>query len=105
MIAALAAYYGDDIEVPVFEDVVYADNELNAFVGSYESNDIPLPIKVMLEGDQLMAQAQGQASFPLSVVRRNVFSFDTAGIVMEFEPSNGTFVLKQGGQTFLFKKK
>lgn len=105
MIAALAAYYGDDIEVPVFEDVVYTDVELNAFVGSYESNDIPLPIKVMLEGDQLMAQAQGQASFSLSVVRRNVFSFDTAGIVMEFEPSTGTFVLKQGGGTFLFKKK
>ena len=105
MIAALAAFYGDKIEVPVFEDVVYTEQEFSGFVGSYESNDIPLPIEVTLKGDQLMAQAQGQASFPLSVVRRNVFSFDTAGIIMEFEPSTRTFVLKQGGGEFVFKKK
>jgi CubicO group peptidase (beta-lactamase class C family) len=105
MIAALASYYGDEVDVPVFEDVEYSAEELNAFVGKYESNDIPLPIEVILEGKELMAQAQGQSAFTLSVVRRNVFSFDAAGIVMEFEPKNGTFVLKQGGGEYLFKKK
>lgn len=105
MIAALSAYYGDVVDVPVFEDVVYSEEELNAFVGKYDSEEIPLPIEVVLEGDELKAQAQGQASFPLSMVKRNVFSFDTAGIVMEFDPRAGTFVLRQGGGKYLYKKK
>ena len=105
MIAALSAYYGDVVDVPVFEDVVYSEEELNAFLGKYDSEEIPLPIEVVLEGDELKAQAQGQASFPLSMVKRNVFSFDIAGIVMEFDPRAGTFVLRQGGGKYLYKKK
>jgi len=105
MIAALAAFYGDKIDVPVFEDVEYSEEELDAFLGKYISDEIPLPIEVMREGKELKAQAQGQATFTLSCVRTNVFSFDAAGLAIEFDPKNGTFVLKQGGGEYLYKKK
>ena len=105
LIAALAAYYGDKIEVPVFEDVDYTEAQLDIFVGKYVSEDIPLPIEVTRKDKALMAQAQGQAAFTLSGIRENVFGFDQAGIVMEFNPENETFILKQGGGEFHFKKK
>ena len=104
MIAALAAFYGDKIEVPVFEKVEYTHEQLEAFAGSYHSDEIPLPIEVTHNGKELQAQAQSQPSFTLSVVKINVFSFDQAGLIMEFDPAKGTFILKQGGGEYLYKK-
>lgn len=105
MIGALAAFYNDPLDIPEFNNVEYTDSELESFAGQYYSDEIPLPIEVTKKNKELFAQAQGQSAFPLTPIRENVFGFDQAGLVMEFNPDEDSFVLKQGGQAFNYKKK
>ena len=52
----------------------------------------------------MLAQATGQPSFPLEATAVNVFKFDQAGVVMEFNADKKEMTLKQGGKDYLFKK-
>jgi len=92
-------------EVPDFTSHTYTDAELDAYTGLYESKDIPLPITITREGGKLMAQAQGQQVIPLDAGKKDVFTFNMAGIVMEFKPAEKIMVLRQGGGTFTFSRK
>jgi nitrous oxide reductase accessory protein NosL len=51
-----------------------------------------------------MAQATGQASFSLDATEKDKFKNDRAGIVLEFNPTDKTMILKQGGGQFTFTK-
>jgi D-alanyl-D-alanine carboxypeptidase len=76
---------------------------LEQFKGLYQSADIPLKIDVRVEGGELVAQATGQSSFPLSAVSSNTFTFDQAGIQMKFFPAEKKMQLTQGGRTYNFE--
>jgi CubicO group peptidase (beta-lactamase class C family) len=104
MIAALAAFYGDEVKIPEFGEVEYTAEDLEKFVGAYSSKSLPLKIEVTRDQMKLWAQAEGQMAFPLKSVRQNVFSYDAAGIVMEFVPEKEAFILKQNGGTFYYTK-
>jgi D-alanyl-D-alanine carboxypeptidase len=52
----------------------------------------------------LIAQATGQPSTELVATDTDKFSFELAGVIMEFNPTEKTMNLKQGGQQFLFTK-
>jgi D-alanyl-D-alanine carboxypeptidase len=51
-----------------------------------------------------MAQATGQASFPLEYVEKDTFKFEDGGIEIVFQPDKGEFTLKQQGTTYKFIK-
>lgn len=111
LVAILSATYGREFDVPEFapKSTEGAKNiDFEVFVGEYESKQLPLDIKVFVEGETLMAQATGQGAFPLMLqnINENVYEyvFDAAGIMMSFEPSKNSFVLNQGGGKFLYKK-
>ncbi|MET4073449.1 M28 family peptidase [Hymenobacter sp. UYCo722] len=78
--------------------------DLDRYVGSYASTQMPLKIVVTREGGVLKAQASGQSAFPLDAVSKDVFKFEQAGIGMEFDATQPTFKLKQGGKEYDFKK-
>jgi hypothetical protein len=48
-------------------------------------------------------QATGQSEFALKPKSATVFEFSAAQIVVEFD-SASSFTLKQGGQSYVFKK-
>jgi hypothetical protein len=52
----------------------------------------------------LIAQATGQSSFALVATEKDTFKYDQAGIVLEFNPTNKTMILRQGGGIFNFNK-
>jgi hypothetical protein len=85
---------------PVFTKIDAA--ELAKFTGIYASKDIPLKITVSEKNGELVAQATGQTSFPLTYIKEKTFAFATAGIEMVFDENS--FVLKQGGMKFNFEK-
>ncbi|MEO5906721.1 MAG: peptidase, partial [Saprospiraceae bacterium] len=70
----------------------------------YASEQIPIKITITRNDHILKAQGEGQPAFPLEATGPASFKFDPAGVVMEFNPSNNTMVLKQGGYEFLFKR-
>ncbi len=73
-------------------------------MGVYSSTQLPLKITISKDHANLVAQATGQPSFPLEAKDIDVFTFDSAGIVMEFNPGKNEMTLKQAGKVFVFTK-
>ncbi|CAM3739654.1 serine hydrolase domain-containing protein [Flavobacterium gelidilacus] len=100
MIGILSIYYKIPFPFPNFEKI--DDTVLQKYVGTYASPEIPLKITVSTKNGELIAQATGQPSFPLTPKSDTEFVFQTAGVEMVFEENK--FTLKQGGQKFKFTK-
>ena len=76
---------------------------LASYAGTYKSEQIPLEIKVSIKEGKLYGQATGQGEFPTKTVSATRFAFAAAQLELEFEGADA-FTLKQGGQSFKFKK-
>jgi hypothetical protein len=76
---------------------------LASYAGTYKSEQIPLEIKVSVKEGKIYAQAAGQPEFATKTVSATRFAFAPAQLELEFDGADG-FALKQGGQTFKFKK-
>lgn len=103
-IAVLSAVYERPYEVPAFKAFEVNAADLDKYTGTYASSQMPLKITVTRENNTLIAQATGQASFPLEATEKDIFKFDLAGIVMQFTPSEKSMLLMQGGGQYLFVK-
>jgi len=77
---------------------------LNEFTGTFGSKTLPFKIKMRVEGNQLMSQADGQQEFPLQYDSNGKFSFEMAGIEIEYAKDRKSFKLSQGGKSFDFTK-
>ncbi len=106
LIGALSCYYNKPYELPSFDAISVVPEDLDKYLGVYSSTQLPLKITITKNTDStgLMAQATGQPSFHLEATDSDVFSFNQAGIVLEFEPSKNQMTLKQAGATFLYSK-
>lgn len=103
-IAVLSAVYNRAFDIPAFNTFEADTADLDKLVGIYASAQLPLKITVTRVNKTLIAQATGQSAFPLEATGKNVFTFEQAGVIMEFMPDENKMVLKQGGGKFDFKK-
>jgi len=100
MIGVLSMYYKKPFPFPSFEKIKI--EEIQKYLGTYASKEIPLKITVSEKNGELLAQATGQSSFPLTARDKDTFIFAAGGIEIEFGENN--FILKQGGMKFKFEK-
>ncbi|MGD9993657.1 MAG: serine hydrolase domain-containing protein [Salinivirgaceae bacterium] len=103
-IAVLSAVYNKPYDIPEFLSFDVSPEALDNYVGTYVSEQVPLKITISKNKLALMAQATGQAAFPLEATAKDKFKFEQAGIEMEFNPDENTMLLRQGGTLFTFKK-
>ncbi len=103
-IALLSAVFNKSYEIPSFKVYELSTKDLDPYLGTYSSKDLPLKITVTKEGKILTAQATGQSSFRLEATEKGKFKFEPAGVVLEFDPADNSMVLKQGGGRFNFVK-
>lgn len=103
-IAVLSAVFDQPYDIPQFTIYDISSVDLEMYTGVYASEQIPLKITILKEDQGLTAQATGQSAFPLEPVDEHIFSFDPAGVVLEFNPGEKTIVLKQRGMEFQFSK-
>lgn len=68
------------------------------------AHGLPIKSTITNNGNSLLAQATGQPSFPLEATAKDKFKFEKAGVVIEFNPTKGSLVLKQNGGEFTFVK-
>lgn len=101
-IAVLSAVYGYPYEIPSFTSYSVHPADLDKYTGVYSSKQLPLKITITKDGTTLIAQATGQSSFPLEATAKDIFKFDLAGVVLEFNPTEKTMVLKQSGGQYFF---
>jgi hypothetical protein len=78
--------------------------DLDKYAGTYSSKQLPIKIIFTKEGDNLMAEPTGQEKITLKSTGKDSFSFEQAGVVIEFDIAKNEMTLKQGGGTFLFTK-
>jgi len=83
--------------------VVVDAKVLESYAGTYKTDAIPLDIKVFVKEGKLYLQATGQSEFAPKPKSATVFAMAAYNLEVEFDSAN-TFTLKQGGQTFKFKK-
>ncbi|VXB18239.1 D-alanyl-D-alanine carboxypeptidase [Flavobacterium sp. 9AF] len=100
MIGILSIYYKIPYPFPSFEKI--NQTLINKYSGTYASKDIPLKITIFEKEGELLAQATGQGSFPLTLKDEKTFIFAQAGIEIIF--SENTLELHQGGGKFNFTK-
>lgn len=79
--------------------------DINKFLGTFTNEMIGMDIVIELENNHLVAQAANQAAFPLTYEGDQTFTFDEAEIKVTFNLDLNSFVLRQGEQEFVFKKK
>lgn len=91
-------------EIPNFNKRTVTSSDLDIYLGTYASEQIPLKITISKKENILYAQATGQLAFPMDALEDDRFSFETAGIVIQFNTKNHSFTLNQGGGKFLFVK-
>lgn len=103
-LVVLSEVFGVPYELPVMTTYKVNTNDLDAYVGIYASTQLLIKITITKEVETLIAQATGQSSFPLEATKKDVFQFEMAGIVLEFNPGEKTLILKQGGGAFTFTK-
>jgi D-alanyl-D-alanine carboxypeptidase len=101
---ALSSYFNKPFEMPSFNYLKLKPEVLDLYAGQYSSLQIPIKIDVTQNDNKLFAQATGQSAFPLEATQTNIFKFDQAGIVLEFNADKKEMILKQGGKEFLFTK-
>lgn len=103
-IAVLSAAFDKPYDIPEFKSYQVTSADLDKYLGTYATTSLPLKLTITKEGDRLIAQATGQQPLPLDAADKDIFTFDRAGIVLEFNPVGQSILLKQGGGEFLFEK-
>ncbi|MBD0836340.1 serine hydrolase domain-containing protein [Aestuariibaculum suncheonense] len=103
-IAVLSAVYGKTFEVPVFTSYNLTSGDLDKYLGVYASKQIPLKIIVTKDRNTLKAQATGQPVFALEATDKDKFKLNQVGAKFEFNPSEETMILFQGGGQIKFMK-
>lgn len=103
-IAAMSLATGKNIEIPNFTAANVDPATLQKYAGTYSSTQLPIKIEVREKDGQIFAQATGQGEFPLQAKSENTFTFDTAGIQLDFDSDKKTMKLLQGGMEILFTK-
>ena len=98
---AVTSYFNKPFTMPSFDYVEVTQEVLELYLGVYVSQHIPLKISISKKGSQLVGQVKGQAAFSLKATALNVFKFEKAGLVLEFNVTQKQMILKQGGQEFL----
>ena len=103
-IAALSCYYNKPFSIPDFKTFAVSGEDLDQYLGTYSSKEMPLKITITKKDRTLIAQATGQSPFPLDAKEKDKFEFAQAGVVLEFKPEEKQMILKQGGGKFTFSK-
>ncbi len=78
--------------------------DLDKYLGVYSSKQLPIKILITKNNLNLIAQATGQNALTLQSTAKDKFSYTDEGIIIEFNPTDMTFILKQSGQIYHFRK-
>ena len=103
-IVLLSAIFNKSYEIPNFKGIELASEDLDKYLGTYSSKELPVKIAITKNEKTILAQATGQSAFELEATEKDKFKFDQAGIKLEFNPTEKTMIMKQGGRQFTMTK-
>lgn len=92
----------NDSEIPDLKIRKIDNNTLDKYVGTYESDKLPLKIEIQNIKGELNAKATGQSSFFLKSESKTEFSY--LNIRLKFNTENDIMLFKQANMEFEFRK-
>lgn len=78
--------------------------DVSPYLGNFSSKQIPIKIKFTQEDGELIINSEGQPSVPLENKGKDKFTFEQAGLTVQFNENKTGFSLKIGEQSFEFTK-
>ncbi len=106
-IGAVKTYFGMECTLPDFspkETIEVTSEELDKYLGTYSSPNFPIDIYITKDGNTLIAQGEGQPSFPLDAIGPDIFYSENVMITLTFQPEEKKMLVDQGGQTYELTK-
>ena len=103
-IAILSSLFNKPYDIPEFNSVKYSSSDLDQYVGVYSDKSFPLKITISKVKNTLIAQATGQPKLVLEPIKKNIFTYETASLSLEFTPKLNQMILKQGVGTYNLTK-
>ena len=104
-VAVLSAMFGTPYEIPVFSNYTLTSEDLEQYLGLYTSKETSFKITILKDGNTLIAKGKGQPAFPLEATEKDKFKFEQANVKFEFNPTEKTMILFQGGGQLKFTRK
>lgn len=77
---------------------------LDDYLGNFSSKMIPIKVVFTDENGVLVANASGQPKLSLQTAGKDKFTFEQAGLIMQFNESKNEVTLSVNGQSFLFTR-
>ena len=90
-------------ETSEFKPTIETDVDFDKYLGVYSSEQTAVKISITKVNNKLFAQAVGQTSFPLEATGKDKFEYTKGDIIIEFNPTDSTAVLKQRRKVLNFK--
>lgn len=104
-VCMLSDVFNKPFNLPVFKMPMETNPEqLQAYTGVYSAVGLPIKLSISVSDSMLIGQGTGQPAFPLTRTGTHQFSYDQAGIVLEFLPAKKQMVLIQMGNRFVLTK-
>lgn len=99
-VGIINSLYDAKIPYPIYLN----DAILNKYVGTYECENYPFPIKIFNENGDLFGegQAEGQISFPLQPTSEKTFKYH---VQVEFVPEENKMIFIENDETYTFYNK
>ena len=80
------------------------DVVLDGYLGKFSSKIIPIEIEFTEENGKIIMNSSGQPKLPLETAGKDKFTFEQAGLVIQFNANQNEFSLEINGQSFLFTR-
>ena len=78
--------------------------DYSAYIGNYTSTKMPIKINLSQNGDGLVLNSTGRPSINIEDKGNGKFTFEQAGLELQFNENKSGFTLNYGGQKFDFVK-
>lgn len=102
-LAVLSEIFDQPYELPSFDSVELTSEELDQYLGTYVTDDLPMDMIITKDGSTLMLEATGQSASTLQAKGDHKFVIMQYGVKMEFVPQESKLNFEQQGHKFVLQ--
>ena len=99
-LAVMGELFGEDYALPSFDFVELTSEELDQYLGTYVTDDLPIDMTFTKEGNTLFLEVTGQSPGEMQAEGNHKFSIITHGVKIEFFPEEKKMHFEQQGYAF-----
>ena len=85
-----------------FKPFDVTDEDLDKYLGVYSNDTEPVKMTITKANKKLVVQATGQPPISMEAIAENKFKIRAADIIFEFNPTDKTMAVEEGGKIFNF---